>query len=97
MKKALILVGILLVIAMGVGGYFYWKSQEVPPTSALNAIPQDAALILNFDDFRSSWTKLKNDAAYYDDLGQTQLFHDIFSDVSLLDSLIGNNQNAKDY
>lgn len=93
MKKIIIAVITLVVIAVGVAGYIIYQRQIAPPSPAAQAISTDAALVFRFNNLSSAWKTLSN-TPYVDDLSDVDILGLIFKDAAFLDSLIENNSDA---
>lgn len=93
MKKIIIAVITLVVIAAGVAGYIIYQRQIAPPSPAAQAISTDAAVVFRFNNLSSAWKTLST-TPYLEDLSKVDILQIIFNDAAFLDSLIENNSDA---
>jgi hypothetical protein len=92
MKRTVIIVSsIIATLALiGVGWwYFFYNSSK--PTAAINAIPHDAAIILEIRDFQKAWNIYNTTATYRDELEKYETFQLFRDNVNFVDSIIKNN------
>lgn len=94
MKKVIIAIICLVVVAAGVVGYFLYQRQMVPPSPAERSITTDAAIVFKFKSFSKSWKNLTT-KTYHDDLVGINFLADVMSDVAFLDSIINQNEDAR--
>ena len=87
---------VLLVAALGVGGYFAWQfyvRAKTPVLDALYSIPNDAALIIGFNDYQSFNSQLQEDNLIWQDIRNTE---NLEESKSSLDSLLNDlNKDTK--
>lgn len=87
---------ILLAVAIGTGGYFAWQfyiRAKTPVLDALYSIPNDAALIIGFNDYQAFNSQLQEDNLIWQDIRNT---YNLEENKASLDSLLNDlNQDAK--
>ncbi len=93
MKKIIIAIITLVVIAVGVAGYIIYQKQIAPPSPVAKAISTDAAVVFRFNNLSNAWNTLSA-TPYLEDLSSVDVLQMIFSDAAFLDSLIQNNSDA---
>lgn len=93
MKKIVIAVITLVVIAIGVAGYIIYQRQIAPPSPVAQAISIDAAVVFRFNNLSTAWSALST-TPYLEDLSQVDVLHIVFNDAAFLDSLIQHNSDA---
>ena len=85
---------LLLIIALVFGSgaiiYFFrqFKRAHTPVPEIMNAVPRNAALIVESEDLRPIWHELSNTNLIWQDLNQAQNFRLIDRSALLLDSLL---------
>lgn len=89
MWRKLLFVVILLGFAAGLGWFFLqYEESKAPSSSALVAIPSDAAIIVQTHDPRATWGKLAQDNTLWEALCRGESFASINHGISVLDSLL---------
>lgn len=97
MKRTILIVSIAVaVLALIAGVYWYFWKSNVKPADALNAIPHDAAIILEIRDFRKAWENYKQTATYRDELEKHETFRLFRDNVDFIDSLMKSNITASE-
>lgn len=84
----------IITAALIVGGIFwftYTKELRTPVSEAINAIPGDAAFILESKQSRNSWKKLSQNSVLWQELLGTKFFSGVDSQSRYIDSLIGSD------
>ena len=87
LRKLFVLFLIALVIAGGIGGYLLFTKISTPVSKAIIAIPSDAAIIIESDNFPSAWNELKTVSVYWNKLKGIELIDQIEARTAYLDSL----------
>ncbi|MEN8122474.1 MAG: hypothetical protein ABFS35_19175 [Bacteroidota bacterium] len=88
----LIAVGVLLSIAIGLQ---FIKKQEKEIANTIKAIPSDAALILETDDFPLLIQKLNNSNVFKNEFSSVAQWGNFFSKIGFLDSLFNTKREIK--
>ncbi len=84
----------LLIIGSIAAGYFYYQQIKAPHSEAMNAIPSDAAYILECNNFKASWQKLSQTSLWVDLLGSSY-FNSLTEDINYLDSTLGKKEDTQ--
>ncbi|PCH99148.1 MAG: hypothetical protein COB85_00645, partial [Bacteroidetes bacterium] len=87
LRKLFVLLLIALVIAGGIGGYLLFTKINTPVSKAIIAIPSDAAIIIESDDFPGAWSELKAVSVFWNKLTGIEIVTQINERTSYLDSL----------
>jgi len=87
LRKLFVLFLIALVIAGGIGGYLLFTKISTPVSKAIIAIPSDAAIIIESDNFPGAWNELKSVSVYWNKLKGIELIDQIEARTAYLDSL----------
>lgn len=97
MKKLLWIAGIIVVLAAGVFSWFYFfpAEQAKPASPAIDAVPSNAAFIIewkNFDDVKS--VELSENEIFRS-LKSSELLDDVFSNYEFVNKLLSGDSLAK--
>ncbi len=87
LRKLFVLFLIALVVAGGIGGYLLFTKISTPVSKAIIAIPSDAAIIIESDDFPNAWNDLKSVSVFWNKLKGMKLIDQIDNRTAYLDSL----------
>lgn len=90
-KKIVIVVIIAALIAGGIYWFTYTKELRTPVSEAINAIPGDAAFILESKQSRNTWKKLSQNSVLWQELLGTNTFSRIDFKSRYIDSLIASD------
>ena len=82
----------LLIISAIAIAYFYYQQVKTPNAEALNAIPSDAAFILEVQNTKSAWSKIEA-KPIWKELVALPFFKNISNTAHLLDSVLKANKN----
>lgn len=95
MKRTVLIVSAVVVTLalIGAGWWFIFRN-NAQPTDAINAVPHDAALILEIRDFRKAWETYKTTASYRKELEQYETFKLFRDNVDFIDSILKHNSVA---
>ncbi len=93
-RTALIISSIILTLALIGGGYWYFFHISGKSSEAINAVPHDAAIILEIRDFQKAWENYKTIATYRDELEKHEIFQLFRNNANFVDSIIKNNPVA---
>ena len=96
MKKIIIiLVVLLVVIGLGISSFFVLNKKDKVLSSTINAIPTDASLIFEINNFNDFSTNINNKSAYWNELAQLKVFKDIRAELIALDSTFNKDDNLR--
>ncbi|MGE0638212.1 MAG: DUF3352 domain-containing protein [Bacteroidia bacterium] len=95
MKRKVIIVSAVIVtlVLIGAGWWFFFRN-NTKPSDAINAVPHDAAVILEIRDFSKAWATYKTTATYREELEQYETFQLFRDNVDFVDSILKNNTVA---
>ncbi len=97
MKRTVLIVSsVILTLTLIGGGWWYFFRNSSKPSEAINAIPHDAAMILEIRDFSKAWEIYKTTATYRDELEKYETFQLFRDNVNFIDSILKNNPVAAD-
>jgi hypothetical protein len=84
----------LLIIGSIAASYFYYQQVQSPQSEAINAIPSDAALILELKNTKASWLKISQ-SQIWKELNGLAYFKNISNSLHLLDSVLLTTKNPE--
>ena len=90
-RKILLILLIIAIIGAGVYSYFSFRQIKQPVSEAVNAIPMNAALVIEGNDFPETWKKLSNGNIMWEALKDSEYFRTLNGDLSFLDSVYNKN------
>lgn len=93
-RRVLIVSSVILSLAVIGGGWWFFFRNNSRPTEAINAIPHDAAIILEIRDFRKAWENYKTTATYRNELEKYETFQLFRDNVDFVDSIMKSNTVA---
>ncbi len=95
LKKTILIISaaVLAVVLAGLS-YWYYYEKNSKPGEAINAIPHDAAILLEIRDFQKAWENYKNNATYRQDLEKHKTFRIFRDNVEFIDSILKVNADA---
>lgn len=93
-KTVVIVVCVVAGLLLAGGAYWYFLRKNVAPAEAINAVPPDAAIVLEIKNFQEAWTQYLNTATYREQLEKHDIFKLFHENVSFVDSIIKNNEVA---
>ncbi len=64
-KNLFIVLFIAIVLGGGFAGYLFYNQLRTAPNKAINAIPSNAALVIESRDFQNAWTKLSETTLFW--------------------------------
>lgn len=76
--------------------YMYIKQTKAPVSYALNAVPNNAAIILQTKNAKALWEKLGKTNIIWEELRSTNFFNQLHQRLLLLDSLMRNNTDVNE-
>lgn len=88
MKKISVGVLVAVLIAGGVYWFTYTKELTTPVSGAINAIPGNAAVIVESKNISDTWKKLSQTSVWWQDLLGAELFSALHADAGYIDSII---------
>ena len=82
-------IGLLIAIIIGAGfvSYLLYQKLNVTKSKAIKAIPENASLIIESNDFSLVWNKLTNSTAYWRTLSGVNFVVELNTNTKFLDSL----------
>lgn len=91
-----IILGVLIAVGIAVGIYWFTYTKEIntPVSSAIHAIPSNAAIIFESKQAKKTWDKLSHTNIIWEELLNTQTFAKLNSQARYIDSLIGTNKSV---
>ncbi len=91
-----IFLGILITagIACGIYWFTYTKEIHTPISEGINAIPSNAAIILESTQSKKTWEKLSQTNIIWEELLNTQTFSKLNNQAHYIDSLINTNKSV---
>ncbi|MBN2681948.1 MAG: PQQ-like beta-propeller repeat protein [Bacteroidales bacterium] len=95
-KKRIFIAITVIVVLLIAGGYFFFRSKLQPTTQPINAVPTDAAIILetnNIAQLTHSLNSGKNEV--WNQLSQIEDFYGLSSQVKFLDSILLADETLK--
>ncbi|MFP4023638.1 MAG: hypothetical protein ACLFVR_03850 [Thiohalospira sp.] len=96
LKKILTITSLIIIIAAGFWGYRYIKNQRLPDFNILNAIPLDAAFIIDSDNFIDKINTLNQTNKIFQELIQFKKVTHFNHDLSYLKNIYTENKFIKD-
>lgn len=85
-------VAVIVLVSILIGGGIYWftytKELTAPVSEAINAIPGNAAVIVESKNIRDVWKKLSQTSVWWQDLLGAEFFSALHKDVGFIDSVI---------
>lgn len=95
MKKVIIAIVSVLIIALVAGG-LYWRStqQQASSSDPIDAIPLSASLVISYPNLTKAWDRFE-EQDYYELLVPTKELDNFFARNMLLDSLMRYDQDVK--
>ena len=94
MKKYLIVL-LVLVIGIGIAGYFVLNKEQKVISSTINAIPTDATLVFEINNLNDFSTKINNKSIYWNELTQIKIFKKVKTELIALDSIFNKDDNLR--
>ncbi len=95
MKRTVLIVSaIILALTLIGAAYWYFFLNNKKSTEAINAIPHDAAIVLEIRDFQKAWETYKTIATYRTELEKHETFQLFRDNVDFVDSILKNNTVA---
>lgn len=95
-RKILAIVLILLFMAGLAYVYMYIKKTKAPVSYSLNAVPNNAAIILQTRNVTDLWYKLSKTNIIWEELRSTSYFAELHKRLVLLDSLMRSNSEVNE-
>src|ERR1039458_4928177 len=96
MKRILIASILALIVICGITfAYFYYKELKMPQAEAINAIPSDAAFVIELKNVKAFYDKFKANKIWMD-MGSNEYFKELAANGKYLDSVISKDSNLKD-
>lgn len=91
-----IIVGVLIIIGIAGGIYWFTYTKEIntPVSSAINAIPSNAAIIFESKQTKKTWDKLSHTNIIWEELLNTQTFAKLNEQARYIDSLVNKNRSV---
>lgn len=89
-KKGIFIIAISLIITLLAGSYWYFKNQQNTAVSATDAVPLNAAAIVEIKDVATLFKKCKS-SKVYTNLKQIDNTKELLSNIVVVDSLLSNN------
>ncbi len=87
-KNFLLILFVVIVLAGGVSGYLFYHQLRTPPNKAIKAIPANAALIIESQDFQKTWDKLDKNTLFWRTLAKVDFIKKFNKSTRFLDSLL---------
>jgi outer membrane protein assembly factor BamB len=94
LKKIILALIILPVIATGIYFYLVYRQQKTPISDALNAVPSNASFILETRQAQSAWKKISETNLIWENLLATEFFTGLNKNLKFIDSLFANVPGA---
>jgi len=86
-KNFQIILFVVIVLCGGFAGYLFYSQLRTPPNKAINAIPANAALIIESQDFQNTWDKLGKTTLFWRNLSNVNFIKNLNESTDFLDSL----------
>ncbi len=93
-KSFLIFLFIAIVLGGGFAGYLFYSKLKTTPNKAINAIPSNAALIIESQDFQNAWTKLNETTLFWRNLDSVDFIKTLNNNTNFLDSLFSSESKV---
>src|SRR3990172_8945052 len=90
-KKIILGIVISVFVAGGIYWFTYTKELHTPVSEAINAIPGNAAIIIESKQLKSTWKKFSQGNEMWEELLGTETFAKLNLQTHYLDSLIKSN------
>lgn len=95
-KKILILVVVAIIVGIaGIYGYRFFMKQTAEISPTINAVPLDAAFIIESKNIPALFEKLKKTSLIWEELQNTETFSDLNANMNYLDSIFGAEPEIK--
>ncbi|MBI9054998.1 MAG: DUF3352 domain-containing protein [Bacteroidales bacterium] len=96
LKKVLIGIAIVLIPISTYFGYTYFKNQQLPDFDIYKAIPLNASLIIESNDFINKFSSIQSENKIWRELKEFPAIQNLDSEISFLKDLSDQNQIIKD-
>lgn len=99
LRRIIFTLFVVITIAGGVVGYMYYQKLKVPIAAAINAIPQDAHVIIQVSKANTLWKNIQEQSLIWKSLKTTPYFNNLESELINLSKIIseyGRLENALD-
>ena len=96
-KKTLVvyILSVLVVVAIGIGAYNYYRTLKQPVSPVENAIPKDAFMFAELTNITSLWKNNAQSNEIWKALQQFGSFNDANNDLIFIDNLIQKNKSLQ--
>jgi hypothetical protein len=94
MKKTLLIIGIVLLIAIA-GVFYYLKKQKIPDFDILNILPTDVAFFIDINDTEKFINKSTKNNAIWEELKSIGGITKFDKQIHKIDSIITNDETLK--
>jgi len=88
MRNVLIVFFVIVVLAGGMAGYLFYKQLKSPASKAINAIPFNAAVIIESNDFQKAWQSLEKTTSFWRTLSGLGFVKALNAQTAYLDSVL---------
>jgi len=88
MRNVLIVFFVIVVLGGGVTGYLFYKQLKSPASKAINAIPSNAVIIIESNDFQKTWQSLEKTTSFWRTLSGIKFAQTLNAQTAYLDSLL---------
>ena len=88
MRNILITFFVLVILGAGVVGYLFYKQLKSPSSKAINAIPSNAAIIMESNDFQKAWQSLEKTTSFWRTLSDIGFIKALNDQTTCLDSIL---------
>ena len=93
-KNFLIVLFAAIVLVGGGAGYLFYSQLRTTPNKAINAIPGNAAIIIESRDFQNAWLKLRETTLFWRTLTGVDFIKNLNENTSFLDSVFSAESKA---
>ncbi|MBL4577691.1 MAG: hypothetical protein JKX74_04415 [Flavobacteriales bacterium] len=94
MRNLLIVFFVLVLVGGGIAGYLFYTQLKSPASKAINAIPTNAALIIESRDFQKTWQTLEKTTTFWRTLSGVNFIKQLNLQTAFLDSLLSAESKA---
>ncbi|MBL4754582.1 MAG: hypothetical protein JKY52_13430 [Flavobacteriales bacterium] len=88
MRNILIIFFVLVILGGGFAGYLFYTQLRTPASKAVNAIPTNAALIVESKDFQKTWQSLEQTTSFWRTLSGIGFIQELNTQTAFLDSVL---------
>ena len=74
-RNLTVVLSIAIIIAGSIAGYLLYKDVKNPASKTIMAVPSNASIVIESNDFPSLWKKLKQETNFWNHLSISPFLH----------------------